>query len=289
MAAMVDFAVFRICSSVVSNMLPGCTSKTSYLVARVFPVRHLCGSTIQSRTSWQERQDSHKHMKIDPLQRTRATFVQNRGVPGVENRPAATKLSCGVDSRYFKVKTNRCYHSRRYVNTARIVEACPPAIQPYLRLIRFDKPVGTWLLYSPCTWSIALAASPGSFPDLKMLTLFGIGALVMRGAGCTINDMWDVDFDKKVARTISRPLADSSLTHFQALVFLGAQLSIGLSILLSLNNYSIILGAASLGLVVTYPLMKRITYWPQAFLGEQFSARIHCLRSCITIFMPFFC
>lgn len=195
-----DFTVFRICSSVAPNMLPGCTSKTSYLVARVFPVRHLCGSTIQSRTSWQERQDSHKHMKIDPLQRTRATFVQNRGVPGVENRPAATKLSCGVDSRYFKVKTNRCYHSRRYVNTARIVEACPPAIQPYLRLIRFDKPVGTWLLYSPCTWSIALAASPGSFPDLKMLALFGIGALVMRGAGCTINDMWDVDFDKKVRR-----------------------------------------------------------------------------------------
>lgn len=93
----------------------------------------------------------------------------------------------------------------------------------------------------------------------------------MRGAGCTINDMWDVDFDKKVARTVSRPLANSSVTHFQALVFLGAQLSVGLSILLLLNNYSIILGAASLGLVITYPLMKRITYWPQAFLGLTFN------------------
>jgi len=201
MAAIMDFAVLRIYSSVVPNTLPGCTSKTSYLVARVFPVRHLCGSTIKSRTSWQERrQDSHKLMKIDLLQRTRATFVQSKGIPGLENNPAATKLSRDIDSRYFKTQTNRCYHSRRYVNTANIVEACPPAIQPYLRLIRFDKPIGTWLLYLPCTWSIALAASPGSLPDLKMLTLFGIGALVMRGAGCTINDMWDVDFDKKVRR-----------------------------------------------------------------------------------------
>lgn len=198
MAAVVDFVAFRICPSVVPKILPGFTSKTSHLVVRVFPVRNLCGSTIKSRTSWQERrQDSHRHMKIYPLQsqRTRATFVQNRGIPGLENSPAATKLSCGVDSRYFEVQ-----HSRRYLNTAGIVEACPPAIQPYLRLIRFDKPIGTWLLYLPCTWSIALAASPGSLPDLKMLTLFGLGALVMRGAGCTINDMWDVDFDKKVRR-----------------------------------------------------------------------------------------
>lgn len=253
-------------------MLPGFTSKTSNFVARVFPVRHFCGSSIKRRTSWQERrQDFHRLMKIDALQRTRAAFVQNRGIPGLENSPAATELSCGVDSRYFKVQTNRYFYSRRYLNTAGIVEAFPPSIQPYLRLIRFDKPVGTWLLYLPCTWSIALAASPGSLPDLKMLTLFGIGALVMRGAGCTINDMWDVDFDKKVARTVSRPLANSSVTHFQALVFLGAQLSVGLSILLLLNNYSIILGAASLGLVITYPLMKRITYWPQAFLGLTFN------------------
>ena len=203
MAAMVDFTfvVFRICPSVVPTMLPGFTSKTSNFVARVFPVRHLCGSAIKGRTSWQERrEDSHRHPIIDPPHRTQATFVRNRGIPGIENSPAATKLSCGVDLRYFKVGTNRHFHSRRYLNTAGIVEACPPAIQPYLRLIRFDKPVGTWLLYLPCTWSIALAASPGSLPDLKMLTLFGVGALVMRGAGCTINDMWDVDFDKKVRR-----------------------------------------------------------------------------------------
>ena len=208
MVAMADSAAFRIFSTVTPKMLPGCTSKKSYLAARVFPVRHLCGSTIKSRTSWKERQqDSYKYMKIDPLpskkiQRTRSTFAENSGIPGVQNNPAATKVSCAVDSRYFKVQTNRYYHSRRYLNTAGIVEACPPAIQPYLRLIRFDKPIGTWLVYLPCTWSIALAASPGSLPDLKMLTLFGIGAVVMRGAGCTINDMWDVDFDKKVRKLL---------------------------------------------------------------------------------------
>jgi len=157
------------------------------------------------------------------------------------------------------------------LSTAGFVGACPAAVQPYLRLIRFDKPIGTWLLYLPCTWSIGLAATPGSLPDLQLLALFGLGALVMRGAGCTINDVWDVDFDKKVTRTISRPLAAGSVTRFQALVFLGAQLSVGLSILLSLNYYSIILGASSLALVVTYPLMKRITYWPQAFLGMTFN------------------
>ena len=203
MAAVVDFVAFRICPSVVPKILPGFTSKTSHLVVRVFSARHLCGSTIKSITSWQEqRQDSHRHTKIDPLQsqRTRATFVQNRGIPGLKNSQAATKLSCGVDSRYFEVQTNRYFHSKRRLNTAGIVKASPPAIQPYLRLIRFDKPIGTWLLYLPCTWSVALAASPGSLPDLKMLTLFGLGALVMRGAGCTINDMWDVDFDKKVRR-----------------------------------------------------------------------------------------
>ncbi|KAJ3053101.1 Para-hydroxybenzoate--polyprenyltransferase, mitochondrial precursor (PHB:polyprenyltransferase) [Rhizophlyctis rosea] len=103
------------------------------------------------------------------------------------------------------------------------------------------------------------------------LALFGVGALVMRGAGCTINDMWDRDIDKKVERTRSRPLASGAITPFKALVFLGAQLSVGLAILTQLNWYSIGLGAASLGVVVAYPLMKRFTYWPQAVLGLAFN------------------
>uniref|UniRef100_H3AS40 4-hydroxybenzoate polyprenyltransferase, mitochondrial n=1 Tax=Latimeria chalumnae TaxID=7897 RepID=H3AS40_LATCH len=157
------------------------------------------------------------------------------------------------------------------LTAAGIVESTPKSMQPYLRLMRLDKPIGTWLLYLPCTWSIALAADPGFLPDLCMLTLFGTGAVLMRGAGCTINDMWDRDFDKKVARTANRPIAAGEITHFQALLFLGGQLSLALGILLCLNYYSIALGAASLSLVVTYPLMKRITYWPQFVLGLTFN------------------
>uniref|UniRef100_A0A3P9C7K1 4-hydroxybenzoate polyprenyltransferase, mitochondrial n=1 Tax=Maylandia zebra TaxID=106582 RepID=A0A3P9C7K1_9CICH len=161
---------------------------------------------------------------------------------------------------------------RRFsLSAATIVNSAPVHVQPYLRLMRLDKPIGTWLLYLPCTWSIALAANPGCFPDLGMLTLFGTGALLMRGAGCTINDMWDKDFDKKVSRTASRPIASGEISRMQALVFLGGQLSLALGVLLCLNYYSIALGAASLSLVITYPLMKRFTYWPQFVLGLTFN------------------
>eukprot|EP00111_Clytia_hemisphaerica_P015921 TCONS_00047064-protein len=155
--------------------------------------------------------------------------------------------------------------------TSSIYQQSPNIIKPYLSLVRFDKPAGTWLLYLPCTWSICLAATPGHFPDLKMLALFGTGAFIMRGAGCVINDMWDSDFDKKVDRTAMRPIASGQLTHAQATVFLAGLLSCGLGVLLSLNWYSVFLGAASMGLVVAYPLMKRFTYWPQIFLGLTFN------------------
>ncbi|XP_067846135.1 4-hydroxybenzoate polyprenyltransferase, mitochondrial isoform X1 [Heptranchias perlo] len=157
------------------------------------------------------------------------------------------------------------------LSAAGLVGAAPLAVQPYLKLMRLDKPIGTWLLYLPCTWSIGLAAEPGCLPDLSMLALFGTGAILMRGAGCTINDMWDKDIDSKVARTGNRPIAAGEISRFQALVFLGGQLSLALSVLLCLNYYSIALGAASLGLVVTYPLMKRLTYWPQLILGLTFN------------------
>lgn len=157
------------------------------------------------------------------------------------------------------------------LSAASIVNHAPAAVQPYLRLMRLDKPIGTWLLYLPCTWSIALAADPGCLPHLGTLALFGTGALLMRGAGCTINDMWDKDFDKKVSRTATRPIASGEISRFQALVFLGGQLSLALGVLLCLNLYSIALGAASLGLVVSYPLMKRVTYWPQFVLGLTFN------------------
>ncbi|GLT37445.1 hypothetical protein SLA2020_117620 [Shorea laevis] len=147
----------------------------------------------------------------------------------------------------------------------------PISIQPYAKLARLDKPIGTWLLAWPCMWSITLAASPGNLPDFKMLTLFGCGALLLRGAGCTINDLLDRDIDTKVERTKLRPVASGLLTPFQGICFLGFQLFLGLGILLQLNNYSRILGASSLLLVFSYPLMKRFTFWPQAYLGLTFN------------------
>lgn len=146
----------------------------------------------------------------------------------------------------------------------------PAALRPYLKLMRLDRPIGTWLLLFPCWWSIALAAE-GAWPDLWLMALFGVGAVVMRGAGCTINDILDRDIDGKVARTAARPLASGAITLRGALAFLGLQLLIGLLVLVQLNLFSILLGVASLALVAVYPLMKRITYWPQAWLGLTFN------------------
>ncbi|ESQ54984.1 hypothetical protein EUTSA_v10025345mg [Eutrema salsugineum] len=143
----------------------------------------------------------------------------------------------------------------------------PEGARGYAKLARLDKPIGTWLLAWPCMWSIALAADPGSLPSFKMMGLFGCGALLLRGAGCTINDLLDQDIDTKVDRTRLRPIASGLLTPFQGIQFLGLQLLLGLGILLQLNNYSRVLGASSLLLVFSYPLMKRFTFWPQAFLG----------------------
>eukprot|EP00887_Chlorella_sp_A99_P002648 scaffold6.g2648.t1 len=130
--------------------------------------------------------------------------------------------------------------------------------------MRLDNPIGTWLLAWPCFWSIALAAPPGALPDARLLALFGAGALLLRGAGCTVNDLWDRNLDRQVERTRWRPLAAGLITPAAAVGFLGAQLLAGLVILLQFNTYSQVLGASSLALVATYPLMKRVTGWPQA-------------------------
>ncbi|XP_073158689.1 4-hydroxybenzoate geranyltransferase 2 isoform X2 [Henckelia pumila] len=147
----------------------------------------------------------------------------------------------------------------------------PRKARPFALLARLDKPIGTWLLAWPCMWSITMAAAPGSLPDVKMMVLFGTGALLLRGAGCTINDLLDRDIDTKVERTRLRPIASGVLTPFQGLCFLGFQLLLGLGILLQLNNFSRVLGASSLLLVFSYPLMKRLTFWPQAYLGLTFN------------------
>ena len=145
----------------------------------------------------------------------------------------------------------------------------PKPWRPYLRLARADRPIGTWLLLIPCWWSTAMASE--SVLSWWFMTLFGVGALVMRGAGCVVNDLADRDFDRMVARTATRPIASGQVSVLQALLFIGFLCGVGLIVLLQFNPYTVYLGIASLGLVVVYPLMKRFTYWPQAFLGLAFN------------------
>jgi len=145
----------------------------------------------------------------------------------------------------------------------------PAFARPYLRLIRADRPIGTWLLLWPGLWGIALAGDP--WPKLNLMILFAIGAFVMRGAGCTYNDIVDRDFDARVERTKLRPIPSGAVSVRGALLLLLAQLLIGFFVLLSLNGLAIALGIASLALIAIYPFMKRITYWPQAVLGLAFN------------------
>jgi 4-hydroxybenzoate polyprenyltransferase len=145
----------------------------------------------------------------------------------------------------------------------------PRWAEPYARLARLDRPIGTWLLLFPGWWGIALAGP--HWPNWWLMLLFAIGALVMRGAGCTLNDIADRDYDGQVARTRLRPIPSGRVSVPQAVVFLALQLAIGAAILLSLNRMSILLGVAVLALIATYPYMKRVTYWPQLFLGLNFN------------------
>jgi 4-hydroxybenzoate polyprenyltransferase len=145
----------------------------------------------------------------------------------------------------------------------------PPALRPYARLARLDRPIGTWLLLFPCWWGIALASD--GWPDWRLIALFGIGAVVMRGAGCTFNDIVDRDFDAKVERTRARPIPSGAVSVKGAIAFMSLLLAIGAAILFSLNALSIALGLLVIVLIATYPFMKRITYWPQFFLGLNFN------------------
>lgn len=150
-----------------------------------------------------------------------------------------------------------------------VLRRAPDWLRPYLRLARIDRPIGTWLLLLPGWWSIALAGD--RWPDLWTLALFAAGALVMRGAGCTINDIADRDIDARVARTADRPLPAGEITVGQATAFLALLCLFGLLVLIQFNSFAVVLGAASLLLVAVYPFLKRITYWPQAWLGLTFN------------------
>ena len=152
----------------------------------------------------------------------------------------------------------------------------PPRLQPWLQLMRLDRPVGTWLLFWPCVFGLLLGAAAEErrfleWRDYYYVILFAIGALVMRGAGCAFNDIIDRDIDAQVARTRGRPIPSGAITPKQALILLAGLCLVGLVILLQFNWFAVALGAASLLLVGVYPFMKRITWWPQAWLGLTFN------------------
>jgi 4-hydroxybenzoate polyprenyltransferase len=148
----------------------------------------------------------------------------------------------------------------------------PLSLRPWLKLGRFDRPAGIWLLMLPGWQGIALAAAMvGRWPNLRLLILFAIGSALMRAAGCAFNDIVDRDIDAKVARTAARPVASGQISVKGALAFIAGCSLISLVILLSFNLTTVMLGVASLALVAIYPFMKRITWWPQAWLGLTFN------------------
>jgi 4-hydroxybenzoate polyprenyltransferase len=156
------------------------------------------------------------------------------------------------------------------IRTSGWVARLPLAWRPYALLMRLDRPIGSWLLFLPGLWAFAMVA-PDWRQGLWLTALFGLGAVLMRGAGCVVNDLWDRDLDRQVERTAGRPLASGALRARHALVFLALVLAAALLILLQLNRTAQVLGVASLAPVVLYPLAKRVTDWPQAVLGVIFS------------------
>jgi len=158
--------------------------------------------------------------------------------------------------------------------TGNWVDTLAPAwARPYLRLARLDRPIGSWLLLLPCWWSAALAAIAAhqTIPNLSHVALFFAGAFAMRGAGCTWNDIVDRDLDRSVERTRSRPIPSGQVSVLQAAFFLALQALVGFAVLMLFNRFTVALGIASLAIVLIYPFMKRITYWPQIVLGLAFS------------------
>lgn len=150
------------------------------------------------------------------------------------------------------------------------VARLPPALRPYALLARLDRPIGAWLLLLPGLWAIALAA-PDWREGARLALLFGVGAVLTRGAGCVVNDLWDRDLDRQVTRTRGRPLAAGTVSRLQAFGFLAVLGTASLLILFQLNGVAVLVGLLSAVPVVLYPLAKRVTDFPQAALGLTFS------------------
>ena len=148
------------------------------------------------------------------------------------------------------------------------IGALPPRLRPYASLMRLDRPIGSWLLYWPCAWSVALAGVDGRW---GLFLWLGLGAFAMRSAGCVYNDIIDRDLDRQVERTRLRPLASGRVSLKSACFLIGILCFLGLIVLLELKPAAAIAALVSLAPVAAYPFMKRITWWPQAWLGIVFS------------------
>lgn len=160
-----------------------------------------------------------------------------------------------------------------------IMRHVPDHLKVYAQLMRLDRPIGIWLLLLPCYWGIAIGMGGlnGLFDHMQVIPLtiaFTIGAVLMRGAGCIINDLWDKDIDMEVERTRSRPLASGAIAPDKAMMLLGILLAVSAIILFTMNWTAIAIGIVGLVMSVLYPLMKRVTFWPQAFLGLTFNLGI---------------
>mmetsp|Transcript_7702 Transcript_7702/g.11003 ORF Transcript_7702/g.11003 Transcript_7702/m.11003 type:complete len:493 (-) Transcript_7702:165-1643(-) len=244
-----------------------CTALRTFTTTKTSPLP----SASQSKTE-KQNDEAYQHQNIHETT-DRIYSKENQPSSSDQMTVATTTTATNDDSNTSNHATSTTAENNDIITTSPknwVDTVLPISFRPYARLARMDKPVGTMLLLWPCFWSTALAATP---PDLYLLTLFGTGAFIMRGAGCTINDMWDADFDKSVSRTKTRPLASGQLNHAQATTFLALQLAGGLGVLVSLPHtwYCFQLGVASLPFVVAYPLMKRYTNWPQLVLGMTFN------------------
>jgi 4-hydroxybenzoate polyprenyltransferase len=151
------------------------------------------------------------------------------------------------------------------------INRAPRAVQPYLRLARLDRPIGSWLLFWPCVWGLLLAPSTLEPRHIVLCLLLGIGSVVMRAAGCVWNDILDRDIDAQVERTRARPIPAGEVSVLRAIWFMLALCAVGLAVLLALPRFAQLVALAAIPLVALYPLMKRITWWPQAWLGFTFN------------------
>ncbi|CCD27424.1 4-hydroxybenzoate octaprenyltransferase NDAI_0K02330 [Naumovozyma dairenensis CBS 421] len=236
---------------------------------------------ISSRTllfprSFSTRTVLQKNKAVSIAFQCRSRRSQSTIVNPNDNKKAGPSSFVGKDSKSptFTKEELENAQIERLKGLGPLISRLPTNVIPYAELMRLEKPVGTWLLYIPCTWSILIAAMQTTATlshTLWMLSLFGIGALVMRGAGCTINDLFDRNLDDKVIRSVQRPIASGRVTPAQGSLFLAGQTLVGMGILAQLPAQCWWLGLASLPIVFTYPLFKRFTYYPQIALSSCFT------------------